>query len=425
MSEAVSRECDAVVPPSSLFVFWPGDEPPLAEEIRYRLLEWGQVAKDEDNANAEETLWSFWLELADRPASCFVWCEAVTGAHLRMLDGVRWRSKEQESAAKQCRWMVGIEGAISLKEPVADYLNQLRLCESISRDWAPVIYDASSFRFRTPEDVRHLLASRTLPRTSCLFTVHKVADPRTRSEESLHWLHTHGLERAGIPDLEMFNVPARLIPAACELLEAVAELWLEFGTPEPQTPFAIGNDLEIAWRPWQVVVAESANDLVGGWRYRNSDLGHAGYRAVLVGPGVSGWIRKRWIPPLVLLERMTATETTLYKTSPESRRMAKLARERWGSFGLLFASQRPQNWRFAVKLGYPMTTDPQHLEHLWYDVVAIQPGKILGKLLSTPACTESQSLGQTEWHPLDRLSDWRIVTPDGVFDPESAESLLE
>jgi uncharacterized protein YegJ (DUF2314 family) len=105
--------------------------------------------------------------------------------------------------------------------------------------------------------------------------------------------------------------------------------------------------------------------------------------------------------------------------------MAMLARERWGSFGTLFASRHPDEWRFAVKLKFPMDDDPRHGEHLWFDCLGIQPGRICGKLVSEPTFLGKLHVGQTDWFELGRLSDWRIFTPTGVFSPENAEVLLE
>jgi hypothetical protein len=93
--------------------------------------------------------------------------------------------------------------------------------------------------------------------------------------------------------------------------------------------------------------------------------------------------------------------------------------------GILFASPHPADWRFAVKLSFPMDEDPRHSEHLWFDVMAIRPGEVLGRLVSVPTFVGRQGIPAQGWQDLRRLSDWRIVTPMGVFDPESAGVLLE
>jgi hypothetical protein len=43
------------------------------------------------------------------------------------------------------------------------------------------------------------------------------------------WLHTHGLDRAGLPELEMMDVPIYLAGPASDLLRAVADYMLENG----------------------------------------------------------------------------------------------------------------------------------------------------------------------------------------------------
>ena len=77
----------------------------MAEEVRLRLEQWGHAAPDAESAAAEETVWSFWLELADRPISYLTWCERVSGPHLALLDQVRWRDDEQQAEASACRWV--------------------------------------------------------------------------------------------------------------------------------------------------------------------------------------------------------------------------------------------------------------------------------------------------------------------------------
>lgn len=424
MSEMLASECDAVIPPSSFFIFWPGDEPPLLEEIRARLQHWGNPAPVASELSPEDTLWSFWFEIAHQPSCYLIWCEQAIGDHLKLLDRVPWRTLEQERMARSCQWVVGLEGAISLREPTSDYQFQLRLCEELSGDWAPVIYDASALRFRTVQDVRHLLGTRTPPRISSLYSLHKVRSTPQASGESRFWLHTHGLERAGVPDLEIFDVPESLLGSACELIEAVADLWIEFNTPEPQVPFAIGKGLDIAWMPWQAIVSQRGEGQPGGWGHRDPEHGHSGYRAVLVEAPKAG-MRRNWGPPMSVLNQLHRTDATLFKTMHETRRMAQLARERWGTFGLLFAGQREPGWRFAVKLCYSQNGRVSSGEHLWFEVDGIRPNWIQGKLLSQPSGEFPLQIGERDWHPLERLSDWRIETPRGIFDPETAEMLLE
>ncbi|MGL4461984.1 MAG: DUF4026 domain-containing protein, partial [Planctomycetia bacterium] len=295
----------SVVPPSSLFVFWPGEEPPLSEEIRARLSGWGDAAPDADDTPPEGTVWSYWFDLADRPASLLVWCEPVARGSLKLLEQVQWRSNDDYRRAKECKWLVGLEGALSSRQPAADYQFHLRVAEAVGRDWSPVVYDATALKFRCVDEVRQLIQPKTPPRTAGLFSIHRLASSTVRGEPH-YWLHTHGLERAGVPDLELYDVPDRYLSAACELFEATAELWIEFGTPPPQQPFSVGRDLNLAWLPWQAVVSGMPAETVGGWDYRRAGPEHTGFRAVLVAESApKAWVRRRSRPPITVLEKLT------------------------------------------------------------------------------------------------------------------------
>jgi len=430
MTPTNAADSDAVVPPSTFFVFWPGDEPPTAEEIRCRLLEWGHAGPEAEEAGAEDVLWSFWFELGDRPVSYLLWCEPVAGPHLKLLDLVAFRDRDQERLTRSCKWVVGLEGPLSLRHPAVDYQLQLKIADAISRDWAPVVYDASALQFRTAAQSKQIIASRTPPRTSSFYTVHRVkatSTPETTVDR--YWLHTHGLQRVGVPDLEIFDVTPTLIPSALELIETVASLWIQYQTPEPEVPFAVGHGLEISWRPWQAVAADIPNDAAGGWHHRKDEFAHVGYRAVLLAPrpivsNDPGSSSRRWLPPRDTLLQITRPETTLFRSIYETRRMASLASERWSDFGMLFASRKCAHWRFAVKLRYGDDEGGQG-EHLWFEVHGVRPGRVQAKLLSTPTFVEATDLSDLQWHDLSRLSDWRILTHRGTFDPESADGLFE
>jgi hypothetical protein len=433
MNSSNAADSDAVVPPSTFFVFWPGDEPPTGEEIRCRLADWGQPGPAAEEAGAEDVLWSFWFELGDRPVSYLLWCEPVAGPHLKLLDLVAFRDEEQERLTRSCRWVVGLEGPLSLRHPAVDYQLQLKIADAISRDWAPVVYDASALQFRTAGQTKQIIGSRTPPRTSSFYTVHRVravstaASPRNAVER--YWLHTHGLQRVGVPDLELFDVTPTLVPAALELIETVASLWIQYQTPEPEAPFAVGQGLEVSWRPWQAVAAELSSDASGGWHHRKDEFAHVGYRAVLTAPrpltqNGAGAPTRLWTPPRDALLQITRPETTLFRSLYETRRMASLAHERWSDFGMLFASRRSSNWRFAVKLRYG-DEDGGQCEHLWFEVHGVRPGRVQAKLLSTPTFVEHAELTELQWHDLSRLSDWRILTNRGSFDPENADVLFD
>ena len=92
---------------------------------------------------------------------------------------------------------------------------------------------------------------------------------------------------------------------------------------------------------------------------------------------------------------------------------------------MLFAGKHPPHWRFAIKLRYGDEIDTNRVEHLWFEVLGLRPGRIQAKLVSAPTYMKSMNVGDVTWHDLNRLSDWRVLTETGSYDPESADQLFE
>ncbi len=222
------------------------------------------------------------------------------------------------------------------------------------------------------------------------------------------------------------GVSDKQLPAASELIETVAELWLEYMIPEAQTPFKVGDQLEVSWQPWQALAMQLPRHLPGGWNFRKPEYNHVGYRVVLV-PATRPTAGPIWSPSDVL-DQLANTKSTLYRTTRQTDRQAARARERWGDFGILFASKHPEHWRFrgqAWLLVRRQANSYTLREHLWFDVKKLAKDRILGTLISEPCQNLGIHRGETQWCDLDLLTDWRIVCTDRIYDPETANTLLQ
>jgi hypothetical protein len=120
-----------------------------------------------------------------------------------------------------------------------------------------------------------------------------------------------------------------------------------------------------------------------------------------------------------------AEDVVLFKTREESDRQRSLSQHRFAVFGQLFALRRGCGWQFHVKLAYERASGNAGSEYLWFETLALRPGEVLARLLSVPRDVPNLLAGTEAWHPLERMTDWVIVTPEGSFDPENAGVLLE
>jgi uncharacterized protein YegJ (DUF2314 family) len=71
-----------------------------------------------------------------------------------------------------------------------------------------------------------------------------------------------------------------------------------------------------------------------------------------------------------------------------------------------------------VKLGYPVDgNDPTQLEHLWFEVHALNEKTIDATVANKPRHVSSLKLGQRGLHPVELLTDWTLLTLAGSINP--------
>ena len=407
-------------PPSTLFVFWPWSEPPSETEIELRL---GHQTERETAPDTEDgdVLWVIAFRVPGSQVPSLIWACAVDELpEVSESCDVHWDDDEWERA-QQTRWLLGVETMLRSDAPLPDYHRQLRLCRQICPD-APAIFDASSFHLRSGSLVDRMTTTEIPPRSSELFWVHAIESDDSVSDDARScWIHTHGLARAGFPDVELLGISSSLARAGCWLSRNFVDRVLGGDLPPPRTPFDVGHEIQIAWIPCAEAIRGLAPDELGGAADRDDEDEHDGRRIVLVDARPRGWLRKRWTPPLRVLERIDRDGAVASISHRETERMSRLARERWPELGMLFARHgKKSGWTFLVKLGYRIDGGESHQrEHLWFELDEIVPDRLRGRLLNRPLQVSRLSEDEHCWHELEMLTDWKIFSPLGEFTPEN------
>jgi hypothetical protein len=67
-------------------------------------------------------------------------------------------------------------------------------------------------------------ATTKQPRIQDIVDVHLVTDGESRG-----WAHTHGMERLGLPNLQIFGIPLFMGPAAAGILNSIADYMVTSG----------------------------------------------------------------------------------------------------------------------------------------------------------------------------------------------------
>lgn len=397
--------------PSTLFAFWPEPDPPLDEEVRLALQrEFSQCRRREDLESQGNILWGGLYSFPGLPAEVLIWAEDRADLSDGLLEDAQL-DEDSLGAARKARWLIGVETFLDPEAPQEAFHNQIKILCAACVPGLCAVYDDNAVVIRPGTQLVDLASSTVPPRASLLYAVHAVAGYGGT------WLHTHGLNRTGAPELDMVGLPGDNLPEGYELIDAAVDALLGGARPDPQGRMAVGQDLDLRLLSLPDAMKRVDRRMIGGPEDRVDDFAdHGGNRLVI-------FDRDRDGPPLAVLSRLTCNGV-LFKSQAETRRLSALSRERWGTFGQLFVIHHGDAWRFHVKLACPRRGSGGMLEHLWFEVLELEPDKVKGRLISDPLDVPGLHAGDESWHSLDHLTDWIIITPDGPYDPECAPALL-
>jgi len=427
----------ALRPTSLLLVLVPGETPPDEALVRASLEPGAEgsesptpgsldlaFAEREDFERAGgsprdgERLWEFHVELGG--AVFRIAAERAPPLHEWHVEQARWSEGERE-AAEAATWALSVEGRLE-DPPLRSLRDQLGLALALGCEDAPAIWDESSLRLWPASSVRRMIGSKAGLGVHELASLHSIVASAAAvgAETNKVWVHTHGLARAGVADLDAVLVPRSAQDPVGELLHATASLLLEHGTPAPGAPFPVGEAMEVVLLRVEDALARLPADAPGGGASRDED--HRESTRLVVAPATARGGGSPSLEPLV----EAARKGPFFRSSESTERMRLLARERWGEFVRLFHQHRSEpGFVFLVKVAYEPDRarerpDDSSREHLWIRVKAIEDDRIEGILESSPLDIAALKKGEAKWHDLERLTEWLVVTPAGRLRPDSA-----
>ena len=328
-------------------------------------------------------------------------------------------SEEEKDALAKSAWSLGVVLVFG-DAPLDDFHFQLQALTAVAPG-AIAAFDVAAYRLHHAEWVRESAKSAAPPSPTSLFVMHFVRD-----RDKPGWIHTHGLDRCGRLELELFDVTADASRLLGELVNSTAAFFLDQGLPTPGEAVEVGRDLPLLWLPWEEALSRSAPRHGGGKKDR--DEVHGNPTAVLFAPGKKflGYFGSGLKSPQSHLPVLEGSPI-LYVSNQHTRRMEVLSRERLPTlkalFGKLGANER---FKFLVKLGYP-TADPERFgsrEHIWFEVHSFGGEHVDATCINQPHSVPALQEGLRGLHALELISDWTIFCPVGRFDAERVGLLV-
>lgn len=267
------------------------------------------------------------------------------------------------------------------------------------------------------------MAAETLadPGPDYLFSLQAVAE-----EEGPVWIHTHGLNRCGLVELEALNVPRESCQMVGEAVAGLARQGVDRGElPAEDQPTLLaqlsgGDALVVSWRRWERCLEEYPADVLGGRNDR--DEGHRRPSGILSHYVTPQDLQQGRRSPLGEMDGERYQNPIYMLTTRETERMSALAGERleWLGRGL----QRPRA-HAIVKVGLDVDEDRQNeagdgREHIWFELKELRADGFTGVLTQEPYFVSGLHTGAVLELGYDRLTDWILYLDGGRIVPDDA-----
>ena len=325
--------------PSTVFAFWSEKEAPLEEEIRLALDAAfpGVVADRGARRRGGDALGK---RVPDPGARVRVRrLGAGSVRHPRRVRRGRNRRPGRPRGGVRAQWFIGVETLLNPRQALADFQTQLRVVEAVSVPGLIAVYDDNALVVRSGKQVKELVRSSIPPRPATLYAIHEMEG------KAGMWLHTHGLTRLGIPEIELLGLNPSDVQEGYDLIDAVVDVIFGGGEPDPDGVITVGEDMEVRLMAFKDALSVLPADVVASRTEHDvEEEDHRDPRIVILS-------RERNDTPHELLERLR-NDAVLFKSREETDRQRLLAIERFGVFGQLFAIRRHDGWRFHAKLGF-------------------------------------------------------------------------
>ncbi len=317
---------------------------------------------------------------------------------------------------------VGLEVAMEFSgEALASYHLQLKVICALLANVAAVL-DHSSEKILSGRWVALAAASSVPPAPRYIYTVQAVAG----EEETCVWLHSHGLNRCGLPELEILNTTKETYQTHYSIIETMANRMLELEKPlTPKEPMflarlAVDMPLVVTMVDWREAVALYPPQMLGGKNDRKE--GHnENTCAVFAYPTQEDMEQNKYAPVSVFDSYLEGNP--IYMISDrETARMKRLAAERISYLQKAFLNREN---KIIVKIGLKMdaefSEDENEREHIWFELLEILDGEIKGKLTQEPYYVKNMHEGSEGVYSFTEITDWMIytkerrITPDDVY----------
>lgn len=294
----------------------------------------------------------------------------------------------------------------------ASYVLQLKLLTALMPD-VLAFEDESAEKLINRKWVELAIQSKLPCAFSDLYTIQGV-----EGEKGDIWLHTHGLARCNVAELEILCSFKDSWSQHCSIITSLANVILE-GRYDEQENYALigqfidGSPMVVRKISWTQGVLEYNTNITGTEKDRESC--HNSKREIIF-----AFIDNK-IYTMDKINKLLENNPIFWFSNEETNRMSSLALERF-SYIRRIMEQKNQDNVVLIKLGLQQdeTDEEDKKEHIWFELLDIKGDRLHLKLTQEPYYIANLHEGDEGEYSLEDLTDWIIYTEKGMISPGTA-----
>lgn len=313
---------------------------------------------------------------------------------------------------------IGVEMEFG-SDPLDSYHLQLRIIDAILPKKLAIL-DDSSEKVLSGRWAALAANSEIPPAPRYLYTVQAVSN-----EEDCVWLHSHGLNRCGLTELEILNSTKEMYQTHYSVIETLANRMMEQEEPfQPSEPIFLARlteevSLNVTFIDWKDAVTFYDEDMLGGKREREENNSHNRNTSVIFTYRSQEALENGQYSPVSIYDSFLKDNPIYMITLNETARMKALAAER---ISYLYQALKHKENHILVKLGLTIDeefrTEDNSKEHIWFEVLDLKEDRITAKLTQEPYYIANLHENDIGIYNCDQITDWILFTPERRLTPD-------
>lgn len=305
--------------------------------------------------------------------------------------------------------------------------DQLRIIDAMIPKYAAVL-DCPSEKLLSGKWVSLAAKSKVQPAARYIFTAQAVSE-----ETGEVWLHTHGLKRCGMYELEILCLNKESYSEYYPIIENLAVRMIESDEPvEPGDPtyiarFYNGKILVVTAVDWKEALKHYPEATLGTAIDRNDDV-HSDDTYVVMAYRNPHDAEKHIYTPVQEYSGELKNNPMFLYSNEETERMRSLAAERIEYLRKGF--ELPDSAALA-KIGLIVDDKYQNeendgiqREHIWFEIKDIGENTVTAMLTQEPYYVSGIKKGDVRTYPFTDITDWIVMTKRARITPDDAYLLV-